>query len=448
MINIVGNSIAGLVSAFEFSQKGINCNYYCDIEKVAAFFRGNTLEGIRTDYGMNLLEFTSFNVNAGDDIASYSPWIRNDCGRFVGTVQKFLEQLGVSTYEVKRPEIYFRGKYYDDFIFSNSFQILKAFSRDEINNIVSDLSSDYKKSSILHASNKNNEKAAELSYHDSSLFNHGSLIHNEVIVPFTGKLAKISLNDLPSKFHRHLWFPLYYPETILNAIKTQNWDELAAKTKFYYPTEKFFGCSVEKMILKIKNSGYIKIINRMEFPLLNSDDNYNIITEPLRDLRLPEEVYKIQDLPKAKVVVYQMIFNSNDIDRVFSAINFVDKQIPFYRITLQSASEILSHAIIHVEVGDHADSTADEIILGLKTCGILKVNAMPKQINKISSMISIPSLSKVNLMNELNDRVKNISQNTTKKMSLIGTASCFGTYSFNDQIIQGKKAAFLGIQNV
>jgi hypothetical protein len=444
MINIYGNSLAGLVSAYELEKLGIRCNYFCDIAKVASFFRGETVDGLHLDFGMNLLEFTSFNSDKQAKPITYSPWVRNDCGRFTSQVREFLQDLTVDSYEIQRPEIFFQGNFCEDFVFSNSLQLLGSLPKNDLDKIVDELSANCKTDSPLHATKKNQPHFSAFSYEEASIFNHGLYIHNKIILPFTQKLTNFPLDKVPGKYHRHLWFPLYYPETIIEAIKLKKWNLIGESTRFYYPKDKSFGSPIEKMISIVKDAKNITLRTKEEFKIYKDKADFNIVAEPTGDYLLPQSLFKIQELPKSKVSVFQFVGNIDCLEKVFSVINFVDSDVPFYRATLQSGGEVNGRVIFHVEAGTN-DQLKPELIVGaLKSIKVIKPNASLHFLRKISTAVVIPSVESVKNIDELCHAIQELEGNRI----LIGTASCFGTYSFNDQVIQGKKAAEVGTHYV
>ena len=76
----------------------------------------------------------------------------------------------------------------------------------------------------------------EIDYEITSILNNGTAMH-EWNAKFCRKVCGLPTKKILAKYHRALWLPMYWPETL-----GQNWD-----TPFYYPKEGYAGALAERI---------------------------------------------------------------------------------------------------------------------------------------------------------------------------------------------------------
>lgn len=456
---IVGNSIASMVSAIELSSK-YKIAIINPSDKWGAYFSGFHSENGVYDAGMNLLEFTSFRTN-DSDILSYNPSIRYDFARFLNQIEKYITSK-INCVEVESIKVLANKVYANDLIMANSLEILSKLPEDILFKIQNELEfiiiNDDKS---LHASQKhlNNDLFLANNFFSVSTANHGITFHELFIEPLCKKIFNISSKDIPALFHRLIWLPLYYPETLLNAIKG---DIDLGVTKFHYPQIGHFSSIVDALSEDILNNDNISILNEniidvaydIDFKIVTNIGKYE--TSKLiwgSDLFSLFQSFKFDfkglSFAKASLTLAFCQIQNDNILKKFSVLYNIDNSSLLYRITNQeNCAGIDNPKCSRFVIEFNADL--------LKEKNLIDNEAILKDINNFlisnkfikneitSEYIVIKTINNaVNLPSKINlDKFKSVNDfifNNVKELELIGSASSFYSSSFNDQIIQGLK---------
>ena len=207
-----GTNLAALVCALELVDSGIQTKLQIHRDsRLGGHFAGLQLAGSPIDIGMVLLEprFSSERRSVSE-YQGESGVLVND---FNHAVFQWLENLGIELDEVEVRSIY-KGLTYDDVVISDA---LSVFS-------VLDLSVEEKAglgnvSGQIHPRNKTVQSVEQMSLREALPKFYGPSI-SSFLAGIAKKIAGPDALELPVRFHRLLWLPLYYPETILDFIES------------------------------------------------------------------------------------------------------------------------------------------------------------------------------------------------------------------------------------
>lgn len=209
---LVGNNLAMLVAAIELAKRGRSLTLLADKRPLGGHFAGIEIEGHHFDIGMVMLEMHESSGGAAD-LRSYNPSLRNDWTRFGDIAGKWLGQQ-VELRRVPTPACLFERRVVPDFLISNRLDALDGAHVQPPNTLP--------KSDPRHPSNKNVASAYDhLSYGEAAALNHGVALHARYIEPFVRKLTGGSSADFLARYHRAVWVPLFYPETLERALRGQ-----------------------------------------------------------------------------------------------------------------------------------------------------------------------------------------------------------------------------------
>jgi protoporphyrinogen oxidase len=459
---IVGNTLASLIAAYELARQGKEVTLIKHKGGWGGHFSGLQINGEHFDAGMTIVELTSTNLQAEPDLASYDSLIRNDVGRFFGLVKKFVSEH-FELREIEQPQSYFRGGWSDDFLLCNSFALFDRFSAEEKALIVKQLES-RDSSDWQHASQKIILQAAHTaaSYQQTSIFNHGELVHQALIDPFVKKLTGSGSENIASIFHRRLWAPLYYPETIAQAAKGEL-DHFGG-TIIHYPSRSSFNGFARGFIEQLNAMKTVTLIEA-EVEQLDTANNMIVVegVEPVKYKSLawggalPEcqrllglQPIKDTQTARANLGFEFLQLDSKKILKPFSIAFVFDENIPFYRVSNQSYCASIDDQrskliveyntdYLHAQGFDGAEALSKATVSGLIEMGI---------INDASAIISsdvkiIPRLLPLPTMQYYECARQNIEmvQSHCPDIALMGDSTSIASRSFADHIVQGLQYA-------
>ena len=221
-------------------------------------FGGIKINDRQFDIGMVFFEFDSF-YPLSDDLSSYNPDRYNDSARFLQLVRRFWEQR-LDFYEAPKVKSLLGGDFFGDIMVANQPDVLQSFSDSIKNKIAEELDALAMEKSPLHASLKHSEKDRFLAanYRDVSIANHGEILHRRLFGPFCRKVLGVCESEITALFHRAAWCPLYYPETLLSAIRGEKL--MLPDTRFYYPKGGHFALTVETLSAEMSRNKNITLI--------------------------------------------------------------------------------------------------------------------------------------------------------------------------------------------
>jgi hypothetical protein len=216
---LVGNSLAVQVAATERAKRGLPTLVINQGGPLGGYFAGVTTGGALWDAGMVVCEFTSFRTPVNPPaIASYDPMRRNDAGRFTHAVEAYFDEY-LPTRTIRAFKMSLGGQWLPDLILGNALAALPLLGcrhavRDEVlSNLAMSMASPW------HAQRKDAWQNVSVPDYDTvSRINHGSILHDTVFAPFARKVLGRDASNIHALFHRILWLPLYWPQTLLAAL--------------------------------------------------------------------------------------------------------------------------------------------------------------------------------------------------------------------------------------
>ena len=135
----------------------------------------------------------------------------------------YLRARGVEFNEVPTPQMLWRGKLWPDLYIANQLDAAEGahpMLRDDMS---------------CHAKYKAHWSDT-FTLEEASSLNHGGAFHVAFIEPLCRKIAGRSSAEIAAKYHRAIWIPLYWPQT-LRARQS-------IATPFYYPRAGYAGAAI------------------------------------------------------------------------------------------------------------------------------------------------------------------------------------------------------------
>ena len=456
---IVGSSIASLVAALEIAKLGEEVLLVKNSSVWGGHFSGIKALNHHFDSGMSVVELTSFASVDASDVRTYDEFIRNDVGRFFSHVGKYVADL-CPLRLIAGPKTFFRGSMYSDFILCNSFDIFNAFTLEEQKRILLEVSTS-NSSSHLHASNKLKfqDYHSKISYEQSSLFNHGHLIHEHILSPFINKLSRSDATDISSLLHRRYWLPLYYPETIASALNGHI--QSIGNTALHYPENGSFASFAQELLLRLKSYDSVSV---METNVSSIDPTRKII-RLLSGLSIDydilawssslQQLLKLLSCPllsppevrRSDLAFEYLLISSSLINPEFSFAFVADSSYPCYRLTNLSncsgSNDKYSRLVVEYNLDylrtiglntPDIPSLTNHALLGF---GLVDNpdHVHSRCVIEYPGKLPVPSFEYEQYVDECIDEVSRLMPG----IFLFGESSRASTRSFADNIIQGLK---------
>lgn len=433
-IYIIGNSYSCLLLSTLISNRKVYL--ICDKQFLGGVFNGYTSPLGHFDLGMNYIEIYKEREN---DIKLFNPNKRNDFLKFTHKINKYFKD----NFKLKKVPVglsYINGELHEDFIIFDKLSFLSKIPRTDKEAILSQLNFSKK----IHPSNKySNKDYQNYSYKYICKTLYGSFFYENYLEPFLKKVFNCDGSEIPAIFHRLAWMPLYYPETIKDAI---NGVFIKVTNHFYYPETGNFNKVVAPLKDIIQNSSNIEISNKkVQFTSNQSIKLDNKILKS-NDVFIGKNIKKLsnEDSPSrtSLILVFTKI-KSNNLNKVFSVINVIDNKTPIFRITNQS---------IHSRGDDFYklcfEVNKDYLLNNFNEINVIdEINAFLLK-NKIVKKMLSSDMMLVKYFDQIIElpTFKNFeSFNNTKIMfnnfNLLSPAMSFFSNSLNEQITESIKAS-------
>ena len=133
----------------------------------------------------------------------------------------WLRAKGMEFNEIPTPQMLWRGKFWPDLYISNRLDAVEICF------------ADFHFANIEKPSMSKGQWRDDLPLEVVSLWQQGVDFHESFIEPICRKITSRSSSAISAKFHRSVWCPLYYPETLRARA--------SIRTPFYYPRAGYAG---------------------------------------------------------------------------------------------------------------------------------------------------------------------------------------------------------------
>ena len=452
-IILVGNNVATLVAANELSKKNIDFCVLHSSDFWGGHFSCIKKFGSNFDIGMTLLEFTDFSDSDNPSIKTFNKNIKGDIGRFSSFLKNYVESI-IPLSIIDTPKVMYNDSIINDFLISNNLQGIKNLNI--FDQMIEELSNEI--SGQLHPSNKNSSDLfLKQNFDKVSLSNHGKSFHNEIIEKYIKKVINRNTSSIISRFHRQIWLPLYYPESLM--ALNENIDVFSGQpTLFHYPSEGRVGDITKILKNNILNKCSFYKNDEKKYSIKVANDTHEII---FGDSKISaKEVFWSDNLEsinsditsgykydKASIILFFAKIPKDKIQLNFSVLNIINENNFIYRITNQSICSSSNDDLHHVVCEANYDyfkklnpSSSDEEISNifieqLKSMKFLdvdlKVESAFPMVLKNTYMIP----SEENYNNYLHQ--KNYIHKKYPSMYFSGQSNDLFANSLNDQILQG-----------
>lgn len=445
---LAGNSLALLVAACVLGRQGRPVLWLTDARKPGGYFAGLRMGDDAFDLGSVLLERPGPGGPA-PALDTYDALRRYDSARFSALAWDFLAPL-LPARRTPTAQCAVGGRRVPDYLLSNRVDGLAGM----------DLAAPLQAVAAgpahpCHAGHKLAAGAYDtLDYADAARHNHGEAVQAALVDPFLRKLTGGVPWPFMARFHRAGWLPLYYPETVAQALAGQ--PVALAEYPFWLPAAGWCGALVEALLAEV---GRYPSVRRSDQPLaalarrdgaftLKWGDGQVLATQALA-LGLPNErAHALLGVPAPAVpraVGIRLLLlrvRQDAIGQPAGCLMVPDAAFAAYRISDQDAlagRDTPWHRVV-VEAGlgsAAADEAALDERLRLELCRLLAVDDPHAVVTvrglSVPQSLSLPSAAEVTAAAADLARL----HEAARGILLCGALAGFGATSLNDQIVQG-----------
>ena len=271
-IGVYGNGLDSVIACHELLAQGHHVTHFSGGVKIAGHFAGTITEHGIVDLGMVLLENDTRNT-IQKSLLAYSNEFGVNAREYLAECYVFLgETLGTLRPRKMKSRLENTLEIADYFIADN-LEVLGTLSDEEISSLEARLVKvlNNENDDFIHPSLKN-QRSDQIN--DDLLvqleIQYGSALTDKLFGSFIESLLGSKTSSLPVQFHRKLWIPLYYPETIKDVIK--GIDNPLPELDFFEFTEGSLASNIHKLVESIASNQKYDI-NTVKFENLRATDS-------------------------------------------------------------------------------------------------------------------------------------------------------------------------------
>lgn len=461
---VVGNCVAGLVASRALAQLGKSVMTISPSASWGGHFGAHRIGDHRFDLGMVALEFTSFNEESSPDVLTYRADLRGDCGRFVGLVHDYVEELAPIS-EVPSPKVMMRSRIYDDMIIANGFDALKALTDSEAQTAYDELtlSVGAGRDHPYHASHKLLTDVFERETFDTvSRHNHGATLHRLFFEDFQRKILGSAATRMMARYHRASWLPLYWPETLQSQWSSQ--PQRLPRTEFHYPKAGYVGAIVDALLDDVRSNPNIIHVKAAVERVRRANGAWSVLLGSqsevvARDLiwasshehlLLAAGVASSTTYDRCSISLVFLTIPAAALSTLFGILHVLEPSVAMYRITNLDvcAGSYAEECRLVVELPaqedlrpSDSDTLARMVVGDLGRTGLLTSpgGVQIHAVRTLKGVLMSPCRSNLELFTAEKLRLKQLCPD----LEVIGPHAGFLAGSLNDQVIQGLRIAAL-----
>lgn len=422
MIEVAGNNLAAIVCCSELIRNGIPVRHLSNEDfRLGGHFAGFIYKEKRIDLGMVLLE-PRLDLEE-TDIVKYRGQSGQEVNQFNQAVFHWLASRNVSLNSIS-VHSYFRNKLTGDVVIADDLSFLDLLHDSEKQTIIDEISLRIRESKY-HPRNKTQSSYFQKTCLQDVYYEiYGELFSNYLLDNLE-LLAGVNGLKVAAQFHRLLWAPLYYPETVLSYLKTGHSG---------IPVLEFFVPEKDSVAQLIQN-----IIEEM-----NRSSNYS--PQPI-----PNDEYSslVEDRIQRNSV--QTLVFSDERELSHQTLNIPRTMVAFVLAQIDSNFELVVHSLDSSSGWYRATARGQNLGVSVIEVGKIQENESDTSIlaraNECASSIGIGRLKEpVILRSSIYSYTPEVSaaflnRNAKSKKLLKGNRSFFvnneTTGSFNNQVCLG-----------
>ena len=428
---IFGSSLAALVAVLELS-KSEEVTWIQTGPRVAGHFMGIQIQETNVDLGMVALE----THNGGSDQRTFTEVlpIRQSGIPFVHLGFEWLKACGEEFQEIP-VSISIFGKNLPDFLIADDLSFIRVLDLETQQAILSQIQNilDGAGLETLHPKNKNlNEAFIDLSLRDVLIANVGVQFYESVIQPWFRKFSSSLPDFLPARDHRTAWVPMFYPETIKNAlIEVGPVDHLSRA--FVVPKNSSVAALVSRLADKVDQSRVtLQTLDHFTGPPSSGD---MILTNTSEVMKLFSQEYEGTYSSQFEISITVLVLLYNEIVSQDFILNVVDDTDEAYRICSRNISSEGNKSVVTLEFGEGFENASDEEVMAIGHPLLVELGIPPTYSSyKLKRVkLKVP----YGLSREKVELDRHCAHQLMIANKIFGFPIDFGSSAFNDQVLLG-----------
>jgi protoporphyrinogen oxidase len=452
---IVGNALAGMVSALELAKAGTKVTLVNPGGPLGGYFAGLEIDGVMFDAGLVKFELDGY-LSQQSKLSTYDPKLRNDVGRFMNIVHAWALQYA-TLHQFDMPKMWLQNKAYDDVVLSNAYHTFSQlpFAQASIQEL------QVQPAAEIHAREKSHgERYHTLDYLTASLANHGKSMHDNIIAPYLMKAQGVTADKMLARYHRVAWLPLFYPNTLLDSFMGK--PVALNPTVFHYPKQGAIGGICQQVKQQVLNHPNITYVQQPVRSVEKTDKGWWVqLNEgsvegghlvwtgaPAALLKALGKTPAVAQEIKSPIAVLFLRIKKADIQNVYTILHVLDMDKCAYRITNQTACADNHSDDMNIVVEFNQDyfkklygePATDEVIVEkliaeLATMGMVSANTQPliAAVKRIPGGFLVPDAAARDAWEADQQAVAQLYPD----IALLAMSSGFFATSLNDQVVQG-----------
>jgi hypothetical protein len=369
-IGVYGNGLDSLIACYELLDKGHDVEHFSGGARIAGHFAGSSDGHGIFDLGMVLLEkdvrdtpqrpLSEFSNEFGVNVREYF----SESYDFVEKAFGALRPRKVRSRLENSDEI-------GDYFIADNLEVFKTLSVEERSSLQARLTEilNNQESDFIHPRMKNQKTS---SVNDELLMQleiqYGPELAGRLFGSFINSLVGSKETKIPVRFHRKLWTPLYFPETIEATIRSNN--SPLPELSFLEFTDGSVASKIQKLIESISNNCRysLNLVKFEDLYEMNSQLDYQIFITPVAEMT---KLLKSQKVEESSNRIASSIIRGPQTK--INILHLCVKKMENKTVMLQSPIENLfrysitngmacDQSCISLEFGEIGKSTRDELL--------------------------------------------------------------------------------------
>ena len=427
-IKIVGTNLASLVCAYELARKGIAVSHVIPESTVTGgHFAGYRSGPNRIDLGMVLLEPRFADIS--ESPSNYVSESGSSSNVFNSAVFRWIESTDTELIDVPVHSL-FNGKCYSDFLIADGLAAILNLAP-EISLEIKEQIRVSRETHIPHPKLKQENGYFFKSIEETFTENYGSTFSNFLLM-LARKIGGENSQQLIAKYHRLLWLPFYYPETVLEFLERGE----SAMTGLTFLTAKDGGIAgfVNSLKNQMKSTGQyeeLRVSKEHYVSLFGQTPSFLNRAENNEVIFFDSPLYSNLELTSQRTQISFVIYVSTD-SKLPRVTHSLDKESGWFRVS-ESLSQV-GAAIVELGAITDLESDSDLEKRALKALEELEITPFSTP-EVLRSWISFPISSESNVKSKPDVPTEMVDKSVNRFISYADTRS------LNNQVAMGLRAS-------
>jgi hypothetical protein len=451
---VVGGSVAALVTADAVSATGRPVELHLPGRGVGSGFLPVQAAGRQLELGPRLIELAyDDEVVPPPPLADYRPGPHGH-RPYLALVQRLVLDLADGDLrEIIPPELVRAGRRVPDFLLGSDLTPLRELLEPaELDAVAAEAAARVIAEGPAGLLGSGRERELwSTSFGDASRANHGATFHRLFIEAVAAKVLPGGSDTVIAALRRKIWLPLFHPATILDACRGSL--RYRPKRPMHTVAGGGMGALVARLLERVRSRSNVTV--RTVSPLrhieragtqvhLTYAEGDEVSTSQLVVGTGPEELFAALGVEYRPVRARtSLVWVDVDADRLLSAPSVlfsVDDDVAAYRVSESTAGAPPGLRTFTVELrhGIADDDLAAEARASLRALGIIEDNA-DAAIVRAGTVDAFTEPSAANA--EAFARARTELDERAPGLTVVGGATAFAADAFNEQVVQGFRAA-------